>query len=34
MINNHDKFALTNNMLKEYNKKSDLNEKVQKKYRK
>ena len=34
MINNHDKFALTNNVLKAYNEKSDLNEKVQKKYRK
>ena len=34
MINNHDKFALTNNVLKEYNKKSDLNEKGLKKYRK
>ena len=34
MINNHDKFALINNVLKVYNKNSDLNEKVQEKYRK
>ena len=34
MINNHNKFALINNVLKEYNKNSDLNEKVQEKYRK
>ena len=34
MINNHDKFSLINNVLKEYNKNSDLSEKVQEKYRK